>query len=441
MPVSATAVVQKDVPIYLDALGNVQAYSSVTVRTQIDGQIMKIAFTEGQEVKKGDVLAQIDPNPLQALLEQNQAHKKQDEAKVIQDHAKVRQDQAKVKQDQAKQVQDEASLANAKVTYQRYEDTLVANAVTKQSVDDARTLVATLTATIQGDQASTLADEAAIQADEASIQADEAMILADDANIKFAQTQLNYTTITSPLDGRVGIRAVDEGNVVHTSDVNGIVVVSQLQPISVIFTLPQQDLQKINARMAATKLPALAMDPNDTTLLDRGELQLVDNQIDPTTGNIKLKATFPNKDRKLWPGGFVNIRLLLETRVNSLVISAPAVQQGPDGYYVFLINDDTVQPQPVKVGLIQDGEALIDTGLKAGDSVVLSGQDRLKAGSKVKVQAPKDKDKDKEKTGRPEGGDATDKTDRPEKKDKKNHEKKENSDKPDTSAAPSGDAK
>jgi multidrug efflux system membrane fusion protein len=402
VPVSAATASRKDVPIYLDALGTVQAYSTVTVRPQLDGELVKIGFKEGQDVKKGDLLARISPVALQAQLDQATAKKKQDEAKTLQDHARVKQDQAKVKQDQAKKNQDEANLANSTVTLKRLEDAVVAHAVTQQSVDDARTLVATLTGATQGDDAAILGDEAALQADEAAIQADEATVLADDALIKYSQTLLGYTDITSPLDGRVGIRLVDEGNIVHVNDANGIVVVTQLQPISVIFTLPQQDLLPINERMAVARLPVLAMDTAGTTTLDRGELDLVDNQIDTSTGTIRLKATFPNAARKLWPGGFVNVRLLLVTHADSVVIPAPSVQQGPDGYFVFVIkSDETVEARPVKVSLFQDGEAVIESGLSAGDNVVLTGQDRLKQGSHVAVHQPgAKKDKaEKEDTG------------------------------------------
>ena len=390
VPVSAVKATRKDVPIYLDALGTVQAYSTVTIRPQLDGELVKIGFKEGQDVKKGDMLARISPVALQAQLDQSTAKKKQDEAKTLQDHAKVKQDQAKIKQDQAKKTQDEANLANSTATFKRLEDAVVAHAVTQQSVDDARTLVATLTGATQGDDAAILGDEAAIQADEAAIQADEATVLADDALIKYSQTLLGYTDIASPLDGRVGIRQVDVGNIIHVSDPNGIVVVTQLQPISVVFTLPQQDLLPINDRMATARLPVLAVDSAGAKTLDRGELELIDNQIDSSTGTIRLKATFPNAGRKLWPGGFVNVRLLLVTHPDSTVLPAPAVQQGPDGYFVFMIkSDDTVETRPVKVALFQDGEAVIESGVSPGDNIVLTGQDRLKQGAHVAIHQPK----------------------------------------------------
>jgi multidrug efflux system membrane fusion protein len=398
VPVTPVTIAKKDVPIYLDGLGTVQAYNSVTVRTQVDGQITNVAFTEGQDVKKGDLLVQIDPQPFEAQLQQAQARKMQDAAKIPQDEAKVKQDNAKVQQDQAKKQQDEANLANARVNLRRLEEAVKANAVTQQAVEDQRTLVISLTAASAGDDAAILGDQAAVKADEAAIEADRAAVEADDAAIKYAQTQLAYTTIHSPIDGRVGIRLVDIGNVVHITDANGIVLVTQLQPISLIFTLPQSDLHRIQARMAQAKLPVLALDPTNQKELDQGVLELVDNQIDQSTGTIRLKATFQNPGHKLWPGGFVNARLLLDTMHDALVVAEPAVQHGPDGTYIYAIKADTKDPaflvanvQKVKVSLNQNGEAVIKgEGLAEGDQVVLTGQDRLKPGARVSVGQPKE---------------------------------------------------
>lgn len=405
VPVVAVVAAQRDVPIYLDGLGTVQAYQTVTIRTQVDGQIVKIAFKEGQDVHKGDLLAQIDAQPYQAQLELVQAKKLQDEAKILQDQAKVQTDQAKVKQDQAKVNQDEAkktqdstNLANARVNLKRLTSTQLENAaaISQQSVDDQQSLVSQLGSAVEADEAAkqadiagTQADEAVIQADYAAIKSDEAVIQADVASIKYAQTQLAYTTINSPIDGIVGVRYVDEGNVVRTSDVTGIVLVTQLQPISVIATLPQQNLLAINKRMAEAKLPILAMDPNPpgTTELDRGLLDLIDNQIDQTTGTIKLKSTFPNAQRKLWPGGFVNARLLLDTHKGATVLPSAAVQQGPSGTFVYVVKpDNTVDARPVVVELVQDADSILSSGIEPGEQVVLTGQDRLKVGALVAVR-------------------------------------------------------
>jgi multidrug efflux system membrane fusion protein len=394
--VNAVTVGQSDVPIYLDGLGTVQAFNSVTVRSQVDGQIVNIAFKEGQDVKKGDLLVQIDPQPFEAQLEQAQAKKMQDQSRIPQDQAKVNQDIAKVQQDQAKKQQDEANLANARVNLKRLEDAVKANAVTEQSVEDQRTLVISLQAASQGDDAAIAGDQAAIKSDEAAVEADKSAVLVDEALIKYAQTQLNYTSIKSPIDGRIGIRLVDQGNIVHANDLTGIVLVTQLQPISVIFTLPQNDLLRINARMAQSTLPVLAMDSNNKHLLDKGVLELIDNLIDQSTGTIRLKATFSNGERKLWPGGFVNARLHLDTIHNALVVAEPAVQHGPDGTYVFVIKPDPNDPsakvanvQKVKVVLNQDGQAVLASGVEPGDQIVLTGQDRLKPGARVNVNQPK----------------------------------------------------
>jgi len=328
VPVVAGHVAQKDVPIYLDGIGTVQAFNAVTVHVRVDGELTKVAFTEGQDVKAGDLLAQIDPDPFRAMLEQAEA----------------------------KKAQDEAQLANARIELER--DISASNAVARQVIDTQRALADQLEATVKADQAA----------------------------INSAQVQLNYTTITSPLNGRTGVRLVDQGNIVHASDPNGLVVVTQLKPISVVFTLPEQTLQAIRKEHATGEIEVLAVDRDNRTVLATGRLAVIDNQIDPTTGTIRLKATFPNDDLRLWPGQFVNARLLLTTRKDGLVVPASVVQRGPDGAYAFVIKEDqTVALQPIKVAQIESGEALIDEGLQAGQAVVVDGQYRLQPGSKVSL--------------------------------------------------------
>ncbi|MEI6234988.1 MAG: efflux RND transporter periplasmic adaptor subunit [Planctomycetota bacterium] len=431
--VAIAQVHQRAIPIYLEGLGTVQAFQSVTVRSQIEGVIEKIDFIEGQDVKAGQRLALIDARTHQAQLDQAIAKKKQDEAKTIQDRARVLQDQARKSQDEAlemqaqaktaqdealgnqaksKKKQDETNLANARVNLKRFEDSRKDNAVSEQIVTDQRSLVSQLESQVQSDESAIQAiaasvngdelaitairaavrgDAAAIQASEALVQGDEAAVLADEAAIQYAKTFVDYATIKSPIDGRTGVRQIDAGNLVRINDTSGpgIVVVTQLQPISVVFTLPQQNLQAINLRRAAAKLTVLAVD-SDKNVLDTGELLLVDNQIDTTTGTIKLKATFPNAKMKLWPGGFVNIRLLLETREDALIVASPAIQQGPNGTFVFLIKpDSTVDMRSVKVELVQDGRAILQEGLAKDDEVVLSGHDKIKNGSKVSIDRSK----------------------------------------------------
>jgi multidrug efflux system membrane fusion protein len=331
VPVVEGVVATKDVPIYLDGLGTVQAFNTVTVHSRVDGQLIKVAFTEGQEVKVGDVLAQIDPAPYQAALDQ-----------VV-----------------AKKAQDAAQLANARVDLRRYADLLAKDSITQQIYDTQKALIAQLEATLQADQAA----------------------------IDSARVNLDYTTIRSPIDGRVGIRLVDQGNIIHAADAAGLVVLTQLRPISVVFTLPEQALPKLQAQGANT-FTVLAVARDNTNLLAEGQLAVIDNQIDTTTGTIKLKATFANDQLRLWPGQFVNARLHLSTRTNGVVVPASVVQRGPEGAFAFVIQEDqTVKMRPLQVAQIEQGEALIDEGLKPGERVVVDGQYKLQADSSVKPVA------------------------------------------------------
>jgi multidrug efflux system membrane fusion protein len=345
VPVAAGTVVQKDVPIYLDGLGTVQAYNTVTIRTRVDGQLIKVAFTEGQDVHAGDLLAQLDPKPFKALVDQARA----------------------------KKGEDEAQLANARLLLTRDQELVVNKIIPQQDYDTQK----------------------------AQVQQLEASVNADQAAIDSAQVQLDYTTITSPIDGRTGVRLVDMGNMVHASDSNGLVVVAQLRPISVLFTLPQQTLREIQKQAANNQLRVLAVDRDNKTILDTGQLAVIDNQIDTSTGTIRLKGTFPNEKLQLWPGQFVNARLLITTRKNGLVMPESVVQRGPQGAYAFVIqgtNDNlAVAIRPIKVAQIEGGEALLDSGLRAGERVVVDGQYRLQAGSKIRVRqaktvAPEDDD-------------------------------------------------
>ena len=330
VPVVAGRVVQKDVPIYLDGLGTVQAFNTVTVHVQVDGQLQKVAFVEGQDVHVGDVLAQIDPQPFQAQLAQAEA----------------------------KKAQDEAQLAEARLDEQRDAEELAAKIIAQQVYDQQKALANQLAATVNADQAA----------------------------IDITKVQLAYTTIVTPIDGRTGIRLVDQGNIVHTTDSNGLVVVTQLHPISVVFTLPEQSLSDIRKYTTSAEFSVLAVDRDNSTVLGEGKLAVIDNRIDVSTGTILLKATFPNDDLRLWPGQFVNARLLLTTRKGGTVVPASVVQRGPEGAYAFVIKDDqTVEVRPVKVTQIEAGQALIDSGLRPGEQVVVDGQYRLQTGSRVKI--------------------------------------------------------
>lgn len=333
VPVIAGTVERKDVPIYLEGLGTVQAFNTVTIRSRVDGQIMRIGFVEGQEVRPGDLLAQIDPAPFQAQLDQ----------------------------DTAKKAQDEAQLQVAKLTLQRDGQLLAGKILAQQDYD-------TQSATVDQLQAAVNADQAAI----------------DNARV-----QLAYTTITSPLEGRTGLRLVDQGNIVHATDANGLVVVTQLRPISVVFTLPEQNLAAIQEHLSAGgALTTYAVGRDDHTVLGEGKLQVIDNQIDTTTGTIRLKATFPNDDQRLWPGQFVNVRLLLETRRGGTVVPGSVVQRGPDGAFAFVLSNDVAVVRAIKVAQIDQGQALIQSGLEPGERVVVDGQYKLQPGAKVKVAGP-----------------------------------------------------
>lgn len=333
IPVEVAQAELRDVPVYLQGLGNVQAFNTVTIRSRVDGELQKVGFVEGQDVKAGDVLAQIDPRPFKAQLDQ-----------AI-----------------AKKAQDEAQLANARVDLQRYTNLSKQNAISSQTLDTQRALVAQLEATIKG----------------------------DDATIENAAVQLGYTTITAPIGGRTGIRLVDQGNIVHAADATGLVVITQLQPISVIFTLPEDTLPEIAREMASGPLEVAILSRDEKTALDRGTLALIDNQIASSTATIKLKATLPNKANLLWPGQFVKARLLLRTQRNVLTIPPNAVQRGAQGLFAYVVKpDQTAELRPLKVGQIDGRAAVIEDGLQAGEYVVTAGQFRLQPGSHVETRTP-----------------------------------------------------
>lgn len=331
VPVVAAQARIADVPVWLEGVGTAKARNTVTVRPQVDGKILSIDFKEGQEVKRGDVLAHIDPITYQAQLDQ-----------AI-----------------AKKALDEAQLANAKLDLERYLK-LSSNVVAIKTVDTQRALVAQF----------------------------EAQLKADDAAIANARAFVDYTTIVAPIDGRTGFRLVDVGNLVRASDA-GIVVITEVRPISVLFTLPQQDLPAINKARAARALEVEALETDSDTVLDRGNLEVVDNQVDQATGTIRLKADFPNDALQLWPGQFVNVRLLLKTLDDVVVVPTAAVQRGPDGTFVYVVDSDSkVSVRPTKVAQQNDAESVIAEGLGASDVVVTAGFARLKDGAEVQVSAP-----------------------------------------------------
>ena len=330
--VDTAAVTQADVPIYLQGLGTVQAFYTVTVTARVDGQIDKIGFTEGQMVHKGDLLAEIDPRPNQAAYEQALATK----------------------------AKDEALLANGKRDLDRYILLQPHDLASKQTVDTQRATVDQLTAQLKVDQA-----------------------LIDNA-----RTQLDYTRIVSPIDGRTGIRLIDPGNIVHAADTTGIVVVTQVQPITVIFTLPEEDLSQVATALAAGSVKVNTMARGGGPELDEGTLSLIDNQIDQGTGTVKLKAIFKNTHNALWPGQYVDARVLVRTDRKATIIPAAAVQLGPNGPFTFVVKrDSTVEIRPVTTGAESDGMTIVTSGLQPNERVVTTNQYRLQAGTVVKSAA------------------------------------------------------
>jgi len=331
-PVGVVTVLAKaqDMPIYRAGIGTVTPNFSVTVKARVDGELDKVGFAEGQDVKKGQLLAQLDPRPLQAQLMQAQATR----------------------------AKDQATLVNARVDLKRYETLITQDAATQQQLDTQKALVGQLEATVK----------------------------ADDAAARYAQVQLDFTTITAPISGRVGARLVDPGNIVHAADTTGIVVINQIDPISVLFTLPDDAVQEtIHALDGKQPLLIQAFARDGKELLGAGYLTLLNNQIDTTTGSVQLKGSFPNPKHNLWPGQFVNVRLLLGTRPKAVTVPEAAVQRSQSGVYVYVEDEasKTVRNQLISLIQIQDGTAVVGTGLHAGERVVVDGQYKLKPGSKV----------------------------------------------------------
>ncbi|WP_201831779.1 efflux RND transporter periplasmic adaptor subunit [Microvirga zambiensis] len=330
VPVQAVPVEASDIPIYLTGLGSVQALNTVTVRTRVDGQIEKIAFQEGQMVKEGDLLLQIDPRPFQAALDQ-----------AI-----------------AKKAQDEAQLVSANADLERTRQLLTKDFASKQQFDIQQANVNSLKAQIQADQAA----------------------------IDNATTQLSYTTIEAPLSGRTGLRQVDQGNIVHATDTNGIVQIAQIEPIAVIFTAPEAELPGILKAQSQGPLKVWSLSSNGKEVLAEGELTLVNNQVDTGTGTVRLKAQFTNNDHGLWPGMSVETRLLVRTLKNVIAVPGTAVQRGPQGLYAYVVKpDNTVEMRPVTVGVITADKAVIENGLSIGERVVTAGHYRLQPGASVQV--------------------------------------------------------
>jgi multidrug efflux system membrane fusion protein len=334
VPVAVASAVNQDMPVYLTGLGSVTAYNTVGVKSRVDGQLLQVNFREGQMVNKGDLLVLIDPRPYEVQLESAQAQL----------------------------FKDQSSLRDAQLNYQRYKDLLQqSGAMSQQQVDTQKST----------------ADQF------------EGAVRADQAAIDNAKLQLVYCHITAPVSGRIGLRLVDAGNIVHANDTNAMLVITQLQPISVIFTLPEDSLPAVVQRMKQGSLKVDAYDRDDKIKLATGTLLTIDNQIDQTTGTDRMKATFDNKDGVLFPNQFVNIHMLLDVRKNSTIVPSVAVQHGPQGYFVYVVKaDKTVEARPVTVALTQSNQSAISSGLQAGESVVIDGQDKLQNGAKIETRNP-----------------------------------------------------
>jgi multidrug efflux system membrane fusion protein len=335
VPVLATAARAADVPVYLDGVGTAKALNTVTVRSQVDGKIINISFTEGQDVPAGYVLAKIDPVTYQAAFDQTVA----------------------------KKAQDESQLANARLDLDRYTRLAATNAVNKQQLDTQRALVSQL----------------------------EAQVKLDQAAIDNARAILSYTEIVAPIAGRTGIRLIDVGNLVRGAEATGIVILTQLRPISVFFSLPQQNLPDLTKGMAEGQLPVDALTADGKSALDKGKVTVIDNQVDQTTGTVKLRAEFPNSDLQLWPGQFVNVRVLINTLRQVVVVPTAAIQRGPNGAFVYVVKDgDTVTVRRVTLTQQNDVQAVVATGLQAGERVVTTGFARLTEGTQVAVSSAED---------------------------------------------------
>jgi membrane fusion protein, multidrug efflux system len=331
IPVAVAKAEVRDLPVLLNGLGSVDAFNTVAVKSRIDGQLIRVPVKEGQEVKQGELLAEIDPRPYQVQLSQAEATL----------------------------FKDQAALKDARLNLGRFQQLYKDGVISRQQLDTQGSLEAQLDGSVRADQ----------------------------AQVDTVKLNLAYTRITAPVSGRIGLRQIDVGNIVHASDPNGLLVITQLQPIAVIFNLPQDNLQAISQRMRNGKLTVEAYSRDDQTKLASGSLTTIDNQIDTTTGTGKLKAVFENRDRSLWPNQFVNVHLLLEVRKNNTVVPAAAVQRGPQGTYVFGVkSDNTAEMRPVTVAFTEGNFAAISQGVSPGDNVVTDGQDKLQPGTHVEIR-------------------------------------------------------
>jgi multidrug efflux system membrane fusion protein len=403
VPVAVATVEQRDIPLQIQAIGAVEAYTTITVRALVGGALMRVHFKEGQDVRAGDLLFTIDPRPYEAALAQTQANLAKDRAQVEQARAALERDRARVGQSRAGLLRDQAQEKTAVVQERRYADLLKKELISQEQYDQIRTTAESLAATLRADEADVRSAEETVVSDEAAIKSAEALVRADEAAVQNARLNLGYTKITSPVNGRTGSFMLHEGNVVQANS-STLLVINQIQPIYVSFTVPQQQLPEIKRYMAAGKLTVDAV-PSGERRPAQGVVTFIDNAVEPTTGTIRLKATCSNDDKRLWPGQFVNVALTLATETDAIVAPSAAVQTGQQGQaYVFVVKpDSTVEVRRVAVARTQGSDSIIKTGLQTGEKVVTDGQQRLVAGTKVEMRG----------AGRPAGGERPAGTEKP----------------------------
>jgi len=387
VPVAVAKVEKRDMALQVQAIGTVEAYSVVSVKAQVGGELLRVHVKEGQDVRKGELLFTIDPRPFEAAVAQAEATLSRDRVQVQQARAVLERDQARVASAQAAVARDEAQSRNAEVQERRYADLFKRELIAQEQYDQLKTNAESLAATVRADQADLKSAEETVSADAAAVRSAEQVVKADEAAVESAKLQLGYTTITAPIDGRAGSLMLHEGNVVRATGTNDstLLVINQIRPIYVSFTVPQQQLPAIKRYMAKGPLAATAVPAGDPTSVT-GVVTFIDNAVDSATGTIRLKATFPNTEARLWPGQFANVTMTLATEPNAVVVPSQAVQNGQQGPYVFVVKpDSTAEVRRVTTARVQGNETVIADGLQPGETVVTDGQPRLVQGAKVEI--------------------------------------------------------
>jgi multidrug efflux system membrane fusion protein len=385
-PVSVATVIQKDIPVQLRVIGKVEAYSGVSIRALVEGELWKVYFKEGQDVQKDNLLLSIDPRPFEAALRQAEANLERDQALVQQAEANLTRDLAQVTQAEANLAKNLAQAKNAEEQAKRYAFLAEKGYVAKEQYDQVRTNSESFAAMVQADKAAIENAQATLRADHAALENARAVVRGSRAAVETARIQLGYCSIRAPISGRTGGLLVQQGNIIKANDLP-IVLINQITPIYVTFAVPEQNLPEIKKHMIAGALKAEAVIPGDEKPAEQGILTFVDNAVDTATGTIKLKGTFENQKKRLWPGQFVDVILTLTTRPNAILVPSQAIQTGQEGPYVFVVKPDlTVESRPVAVDRSLDGLTVVVKGLQPGETVVTTGQLRLVAGGKVEIK-------------------------------------------------------